>query len=118
MTEDAIEPTVEEDLSEKMAGYVAHALATYGYECSLVGFEHLTAFALNAFGAGRTAFSDKLNEFDVCVAMIYNGEKWVVSLYSVNPKIDVGDIAKAYGGGGHHGAAGFVCKSLPLRRKS
>ena len=39
--------------------------------------------------------------------------KWKVSLYSTKPEIDCGAIAKTYGGGGHVGAAGFVCNRLP-----
>ena len=40
--------------------------------------------------------------------------QWAVSLYSSNADIDVSKIAKAKGGGGHKGAAGFQCKTLPF----
>lgn len=40
--------------------------------------------------------------------------KWTVSLYSTKPDIDCGAIAKIYGGGGHKGAAGFQCETLPF----
>ena len=33
--------------------------------------------------------------------------KWTVSLYSTRPDVDVSEICKARGGGGHKGAAGF-----------
>lgn len=39
--------------------------------------------------------------------------KWKVSIYSTKPEIDCGAIAKAFGGGGHKGAAGFECDRLP-----
>lgn len=39
--------------------------------------------------------------------------KWKVSLYSTNPEIDCGEICKTFGGGGHKGAAEFVCDKLP-----
>jgi len=39
--------------------------------------------------------------------------KWKVSLYSTKPEIDCGAIAKTFSGGGHKGAAGFVCDKLP-----
>lgn len=39
--------------------------------------------------------------------------KWKVSLYSTKPEIDCGAICKAFGGGGHPGAAGFICDKLP-----
>ena len=35
--------------------------------------------------------------------------RWTVSLYNENGKFDVSEIAKLMGGGGHAGAAGFVC---------
>jgi nanoRNase/pAp phosphatase (c-di-AMP/oligoRNAs hydrolase) len=38
--------------------------------------------------------------------------KWVVSLYTTKD-IDVSEIAKKYGGGGHKQAAGFTCDKLP-----
>lgn len=40
--------------------------------------------------------------------------QWTVSIYSDKADIDCGDIAKAFGGGGHKGAAGFQCKELPF----
>lgn len=39
---------------------------------------------------------------------------WKVSMYSLRDDMDVGEIAKKYGGGGHKGAAGFECKELPF----
>ena len=40
--------------------------------------------------------------------------KWTVSLYSTRDDVDCGEIAKAFGGGGHKGAAGFQCVDLPF----
>lgn len=40
--------------------------------------------------------------------------KWTVSLYSTRADVDCGSIAKSFGGGGHKGAAGFQCESLPF----
>jgi oligoribonuclease NrnB/cAMP/cGMP phosphodiesterase (DHH superfamily) len=45
----------------------------------------------------------------------FDGEKWRVSLRSND--IDVRKIAEKYGGGGHKGAAGFICKELPFKKK-
>lgn len=39
---------------------------------------------------------------------------WAVSLYSTRQDVDCGEIAKSFGGGGHKGAAGFQCESLPF----
>lgn len=43
--------------------------------------------------------------------------RWTVSLYSTKKEVDVGVIAKAHGGGGHKGAAGFQCDDLPFEKK-
>ena len=42
--------------------------------------------------------------------------KWKVSMYATKDEIDCGAIAKHFGGGGHKGAAGFVCIRLPWDR--
>lgn len=39
---------------------------------------------------------------------------WTISLYSDKEAIDVSEIAKRRGGGGHKGAAGFQAKELPF----
>jgi len=41
-------------------------------------------------------------------------KEWTVSLYSPKAEVDCGALAKKNGGGGHRGAAGFQCKSLPF----
>lgn len=40
--------------------------------------------------------------------------RWTVGIYSDRDDIDCGAIAKARGGGGHKGAAGFQCAELPF----
>lgn len=44
---------------------------------------------------------------------VFVGRYWRVSLYSTKPEVDCGAIAKLLGGGGHRGAAGFICEKLP-----
>jgi len=53
-------------------------------------------------------------KYDVMVAfaMMASG-KWKVSLYSTKDTVDCGAICKTFGGGGHKGAAGFTCDTLP-----
>ena len=41
--------------------------------------------------------------------------KWTISLYSQGESVDVSVIAKAHGGGGHKGAAGFRAEELPFQ---
>jgi hypothetical protein len=59
-----------------------------------------------AFGPGT------LGQWDILVPYTHDGKQWIVSLYS--DKMDVSEIAKRHGGGGHKGAAGFVCSELPF----
>lgn len=58
------------------------------------------------------AFNFNRHDF-MCVYVRLKGQ-WVVSFYHPNPKkIDVGKIAKCFGGGGHAGAAGCQLDILP-----
>ena len=58
-------------------------------------------------------FGDLMKKYPFCVAYCHDGDKYQVSLYSVDPKIDCGAMCKLFGGGGHLGAAGFWCRTLP-----
>jgi oligoribonuclease NrnB/cAMP/cGMP phosphodiesterase (DHH superfamily) len=81
----------------------------FGYE---VDFEGTKCFVMNVYTLGSLGFGTELESHDICIACVFSGEKWTVGLYST--KIDVSVIAKKYGGGGHKGAAGFVCEKLPF----
>lgn len=52
---------------------------------------------------------------DAMLAFRYNGEKWVVSLYTTKPEFNMGMICKEYGGGGHPAAAGFTLSDQIMR---
>lgn len=88
--------------------YCETILKTFGHEISLNGIK---GFAANLYGFGSKGFAAKFNEYDFVASYIHAGKEYTVSLYS--DKIDVGELAKKYGGGGHKGAAGFVCSTLP-----
>lgn len=53
---------------------------------------------------------------DALLGFSFDGRKFKVSLYHArhNMGIDLSEIAKKYGGGGHRGACGFVCDKLPF----
>ncbi len=78
--------------------YIKH----YGFETA---FEDYSTFAVNRDRGGLQSFGELINKYDICLTYVYNGSKYVVSLYS--SKIDVSVAAKIYGGGGHPGASGF-----------
>ncbi len=92
--------------------YCAGLRKSFGYETEIGGHR---AYALNAYMFGSKGHGEKFTEYPVCIAYIHDGRKFTVSLYSET--VDVSVIAKANGGGGHKGAAGFVCEKLPFERK-
>lgn len=84
---------------------------SYGFETE---FEGHKAYALGIYMFGSEAFGERFKEYPLCLSFVYCGNKWTVGLYSET--IDVSEIAKKYDGGGHTGAAGFVCNNLPFAR--
>lgn len=83
----------------------------YGYETEIDGQK---AYAMNLYRFGSQQFGELFKKYPCCIAYIHDGNKFTVSLYSET--IDVSEICKKYGGGGHKGAAGFVCIELPFKR--
>ncbi len=97
----------------KNQSYLKH----FGYECEILGFEHLKAFACN-IGHQSSELYDSLEEkYDVFVNYAFNGKTYNVSVYQGNKDTDVSQIALFYGGGGHRGAAGFEVDNLPISLK-
>jgi oligoribonuclease NrnB/cAMP/cGMP phosphodiesterase (DHH superfamily) len=70
--------------------------------------------AVNGTG-GSTIFDSIVTNHPDCVALMpfhWSKGHWRVSLYS--ERIDCSKVAAAHGGGGHEGAAGFMCVKLPF----
>lgn len=55
---------------------------------------------------------------DALMGYMFNGKCWTVSLYHAKHRtdLDLSEIAKRHGGGGHRGACGFTCARLPWER--
>lgn len=53
---------------------------------------------------------------DALLGYMFNGKCWTVSMYHASHRkdIDLSAIAVKHGGGGHKGACGFTCSSLPF----
>lgn len=53
---------------------------------------------------------------DALMGYMFNGKVWTVSLYHAKHRtdLDLSEIAKRHGGGGHRGACGFTCDKLPF----
>jgi len=52
--------------------------------------------------------------YDGAACFWYQDGKWHWSLYNANGKVDVSEICKEYGGGGHPGAAGYTEDSFHI----
>ncbi len=80
-----------------------------------VNFEGAKCFAVNLGRCNSEYFKSlPIGKYDVLMPFVYDGNQYTVSLYSTT--IDVSEIAKRYGGGGHKGASGFQCRELPFRK--
>lgn len=78
-------------------------------------FEGYNAIACNAGSVSSQLFDSITADYDIMMPFVFDGKKWTVSLYTKKKEIDVSEIAKKYGGGGHKQAAGFQCKELPFK---
>lgn len=91
---------------------VSERRLTKGYSVTFEGFK---CFVINGSVINSSAFEllKNKNDYDFFISWIFDGYNYIVSMRS-QKEIDVGEIAKKYGGGGHKGAAGFVCEKLPF----
>jgi len=53
--------------------------------------------------------------YDIMAVYRFNGQEYSVSLYTEKENINCDEIASKYNGGGHKGAAGFRCQTLPWK---
>lgn len=87
--------------------------SAYAFETELDG---LRCIAINKGFTNSLVFESVYDPatHDAMLSFAYRGGKWTISLYATKPEIDVSVICKARGGGGHKGAAGFQCETLPF----
>lgn len=94
-------------------GYQKEQSKSHGDESYYEGtFAGKKAIFGNA-GRGSESFEGFFDpaKHDLMVSYSHTKDKqWRVSLYSA--KVDVAELAKKYGGGGHKGASGFIAKDL------
>jgi nanoRNase/pAp phosphatase (c-di-AMP/oligoRNAs hydrolase) len=84
-----------------------------------VEFHGLRCVAANRGMADSQTFESVYDpmKHDAMILFVWKSGQWAVSLYSSKSHVDVSVIAKANGGGGHRGAAGFQCNVLPFLPK-
>jgi oligoribonuclease NrnB/cAMP/cGMP phosphodiesterase (DHH superfamily) len=100
---------------------LAYLRRTYAQLCDTsaysVWLDDRRFIALNSNFRGSLQF-DSIYDPKKHAGMLVYGQRsdgqWTVSLYSTRDDIHVGEIAAKYGGGGHKGAAGFVCNTMML----
>jgi oligoribonuclease NrnB/cAMP/cGMP phosphodiesterase (DHH superfamily) len=91
--------------------YCADMRKSYGFETEIDGVK---AYACNIYRFGSQGFGEAFERYPLCLAYVHDGRRFTVRLYSET--VDVSAIAKAHGGGGHKGAAGFTCDVLPFTK--
>ena len=83
----------------------------------LTDIDGYMAIALNKGMTNSKAFDSVYdeNDHDLMLTFVRTPKKqWRISMYTTNKDVHVGNIAKKFGGGGHPGAAGFICETLPF----
>lgn len=75
--------------------------------------------ALNKTSGNSLIFESHKDYLTADILMVFGwtGKIWKISLYTNKKNVDVSQIAKKYGGGGHKSAAGFHCNKLPFELK-
>jgi nanoRNase/pAp phosphatase (c-di-AMP/oligoRNAs hydrolase) len=74
-------------------------------------FEGFTCLAVNSHGNSRIFDSIDKAQYDILMTFMFDGCKYQISLYTTKD-IDVSEIARKCGGGGHKQAAGFSCRKI------
>lgn len=82
-------------------------------------FEGLKFLALTTARCNSLTFASKdvpETGHDALMGFYFDGQKWIVSMYHAkhNTGIDLSAIAVKHGGGGHRGACGFSCATIPF----
>lgn len=93
--------------------YYAGLVKSWSFFAEIEGFKTI---ACNAGSVSSQLFDSITDDYDIMMPFVFDGKQWTVSLYT-KKDIDVSEIAKKYGGGGHEKAAGFQCKELPFKIK-
>lgn len=113
--EAAVERLIEE--GKLLMRYKERSNASYMADnCFETELDEFTVIAANRKGNSQqfdSVFDPKKHH--AMLTFAWAKGMWTVSLYSTRDDVDVGVVAKRYGGGGHKGAAGFQCSELPFQ---
>jgi len=93
----------------------ASRIKSLGFDTMLNGYR---ALAINHGMTNSTIFDAAYNpdQHDIMISFCWYRSHWKVSVYVDKDRsdIDASMICKEFGGGGHKGAAGFQCATLPF----
>ena len=80
---------------------------SYAFEKEV--YNGLKALCINTNFMSSDTLASKFDssKHDLMIGFAYNGRNWGISLRSIGDKVDVSQIAKTRGGGGHSQSAGF-----------
>jgi oligoribonuclease NrnB/cAMP/cGMP phosphodiesterase (DHH superfamily) len=81
-----------------------------------IQFEGYKTIVCNAGSVSSQLFDSIREEYEIMMTFVFDGKMWNFSLYTKNKDIDVSEIAKKYGGGGHRQAAGFICDNTKFNQ--
>lgn len=107
------------------SGYAAQRYADHEneslvkYRSYLIEWEGLKFLTINTARCNSLTFAAKdvpETGHNALMGFYFNGKVWTVSLYHAKHRtdLDLSAIAVKHGGGGHRGACGFTCKTLPF----
>lgn len=107
------------DGRKAMACYAKRDAEIMRHRSFIVDFEETKFLALNTARCNSKTFAERdvpETGHDGLMAFYFTGKEWSVSLYHAdhNKTLDLSQIAKRYGGGGHPGACGFRVRVLPF----
>jgi hypothetical protein len=79
-----------------------------------IEFEGLKCICVNKALTNSIVFASVYDpkKHDAMISFYRNKREWKVSLYSTHSHVDVSEVCKRWGGGGHAGASGFQCKDI------
>ena len=100
--------SIEKHINEKNT----EKIERFAFETKIKGFEQYSVLAVNTSEKSSLTFGDRFDDYDICIAFIFDGEKFTYGIYSKD--INVSEIAMSFGGGGHPGASGFTTKELVI----
>lgn len=83
---------------------------SYAYKTNFLGYQTMVVNKRS----GSEVFGDSYGNCPLYCTYVFNGEKYVYSLFSVSEDVDCSALAAKFGGGGHKGAAGFSAENFVL----